>query len=637
MKFTENIIMAGTALAGLFVASTALAQTTATQEVEVVVIKGNKKGVGPTNRETGTKTKSTIGQEYISTYSAGQTIADALNLTPGYNFTNNDAYGSSGGNMILRGLDGSRISMTVDGVQLNDAGNYAIYTNQQVDSELICSATVQTGATDVDSMTGSSAGGTLNYTTCKPTDKFGIDSTVSLGSWNYTRGFFRINTGKIGPWGTKAFLTVSKQNYDTWTDETVGDGKLSKLQANLGIQQDLDNGSYFGLRAHYNMNRNRFIYSYSKSALATDWYQNSATTNGINPSNTGRISGYSKWVINDHFFFTVDPSYQYVLANGGGSQSINETNGRVSKSSHVYYYGALDANGDGDTSDTSVYIYYPNTTQTDRFSISSSGVYTFTRGDVLRFGASFDRGRTRQTGDASYLEADGYTPINVFGAKEDKSIAVLTSDGSQLERRNRFSKANVDTFFIEYNGRFLDDKLKISTGLKYQKMERELHQLCYSPVTGTGSYMPFCTNRTPDVENADGTMKFYTPGTTTAAAKPTSSSLILRRSISPRLCRAWARPTRSAPPARSTPTIRKPCPRRKPIITIQSVATKALVKSLSPIRPRKPTRRSKLVTASPTPKSISAWPPGPASMRTVSSPRPMKKAIITTATSARSI
>ncbi|MFT4074425.1 MAG: TonB-dependent receptor [Asticcacaulis sp.] len=522
MKFTKSVILAGTALTSLLAANVALAQSTATQEVEVVVVKGAKKGLGPINRETGTKTKTAIDQSYIGAQTAGQTIAETLNLAPGYNFTNNDPYGSSGGNVRLRGLDGSRVSLTMDGVQLNDAGNYAVYTNQQLDPELIQSATITTGATDVDSMTASASGGTISYTTRKPSDKFGVEATLSMGSFNYTRQFLLLNTGAFGPFGTQAWFAFSNQNYDTFTIENPDNGKLKKQQYNFNIYQPLANGSYFGLRGNYNENRNRFIFGQSLTSFANNGeYYNSAGAANINPSNTGNIRGYSKWVINDHFYFTVDPTYQYVMANGGGTGGINEVTGKMSVSGRSYFYSELagvDINHDGDATDTSVSIYNPNTTVTNRYSITSTGVYTFNRGDVIRFGASFDRGRTRQSGESTLLNADG-TVIDPFGGREDESLRIIGSDGSTHERRYRFSLANVDTFFVEYRGSFLEDKLFVSLGVKQQKMERDLNQYCYSPDDGSGSYAPFCTTTTPTVDNGDGTVSFgYTYYTSNGVA-----------------------------------------------------------------------------------------------------------------------
>ncbi|KAK0338922.1 hypothetical protein LTR94_036630, partial [Friedmanniomyces endolithicus] len=89
------------------------------------------------------------------------------------NFTNNDPYGSSGGNIRLHGFDGARIAQTFDGMPLNDSGNYSLYTNQMLDSELIERATVNTGTTDADSPSASATGGTINISSITPTTDFG--------------------------------------------------------------------------------------------------------------------------------------------------------------------------------------------------------------------------------------------------------------------------------------------------------------------------------------------------------------------------------------------------------------------------------------------------------------------------------
>ncbi|MGA9659073.1 MAG: TonB-dependent receptor [Asticcacaulis sp.] len=515
-KSTILACTALTALSGLFVSTIALAQSTATEEVEVIVT--GKKGLGPVRRETGTKTKTAINQDYIGAQTAGQTIAETLNLAPGYNFTNNDPYGSAGGNVTLRGLDGTRVSLTMDGVQLNDAGNYAIYTNQQLDPELIQTATVVTGATDVDSMTASASGGTISYTTIKPTEDFNVESTLSTGSFNYNRFFVMVNTGAIGPFGTQAWFSASKQNYNTFTTEKPDNGKLEKQQVNFNVYQPMSNGSYFGLRGNYNENRNRFIFGQSLANFAKNGkYYNSAGIANINPSNTGNLRGYSKWIINENFFFTVDPTYQFVLANGGGTAGISEKDGSMSVSGRKYFYNELagvDINKDGDALD-SVSIYNANTTATNRYSLSTTGVYTSNRGDVFRFGASYDRGRTRQTGESTLLNADG-SAIDPFGARNDTSLAIIGKDGSIHERRARFSLANVDTYFFEYRGYFLEDKLFVSLGIKQQKMERDLNQFCYSPDDASGTYAPFCTSTAPLVDNGNGTASFgYTYLTTT--------------------------------------------------------------------------------------------------------------------------
>src|SRR3982750_1609525 len=134
---------------------TAYAQSTGTVETEkdTIVITGTRaqKGVDGIVIQDSTKAKGLITQEYIAKQSPGQTILNSINYIPGVNFTQNDPYGSSGGNIRIRGFDGNRVSVTFDGVPLNDSGNYAIFSNQFLDPELVEQVNVNLGATDVDS------------------------------------------------------------------------------------------------------------------------------------------------------------------------------------------------------------------------------------------------------------------------------------------------------------------------------------------------------------------------------------------------------------------------------------------------------------------------------------------------------
>jgi len=146
------------ALAGSLIAySAALAQSTGSQLVEEVVVtaKAHVSVDGLVTLQEAPKSKSVITQEYISTQSTGQNIIQDLNLTPGLNYTNDDPFGmaGSGGHLRIRGIDGSRISLLIDGVPLNDTGNYAIYPGELVDPEIIATTNVNIGSTDVDSPT----------------------------------------------------------------------------------------------------------------------------------------------------------------------------------------------------------------------------------------------------------------------------------------------------------------------------------------------------------------------------------------------------------------------------------------------------------------------------------------------------
>lgn len=524
MKFSKNLVLAGVSCLSLVFATEAFAQSTATETVETVIVKGNRT-IGVLKKETGVKTKVTVDQTLISQASAGQTIADVLNTVPGFNFTNNDSYGSSGGNITMRGISGDKISLTFDGAQLNDSGNYAVYTNQMLEPELICQASVSTGATDVDSMTASAIGGTVNFSTCRPEDKLSAVVKGSVGDNAFKSAFLRLDSGKIGPFGTKAYASYSDQYYETWTRETYKyngqapiDGKLGKKQFNFMVFQDvLDNGSYVSLAGHYNVNRNRFYSSFSKAELAglptdtTGYDLNTAANFGINPSDTGNLRLKSKWILSDKLTLTIDPTYQYVMATGGTSTNLNEKDATLCGAT----YGTancvgVDLNKDGDKLD-SVAVYNGNITNTNRFSLTSSLIYKFNDNNKLRFGVSLDRARHRQTGERAVINADGTTP-DVFGGKTEESLRIIGNDGSINQRRDRFSKANVDVYSLEYIGSAFDDKLSFSAGVRAQKMTRELNQYCYSVNNGSGSLSPYCSTEpaTAKYTSADGYYKVVT-------------------------------------------------------------------------------------------------------------------------------
>lgn len=540
MKLNKSWILAGTALTGLMMASGAFAQSTATQDVEAVteVVVTGQRALGPTKRERGPKAKTTIGQDTLSVSNPGQTFADSLNLVPGYNFTNNDAYGSSGGEIMMRGLDSARVSLAIDGLQINDSGNYAVYTNQMIDSELLCTASVSTGATDVDSMSSSATGGTVNVASCTPREDFGGTIKLAVGESNHKYGFLKFDTGAIGPWGTRAYLAYTQSDTDTWGNELSfnDEGKLKKKQWNAMVYQDIgDNGSFISAAAHWNENRNHFMPRQSKAQIIQNGYGNDTFSNrgSVNPSDTGNIRIKSRWVITDKLTLTVDPSFQYTTALGGSTGTQREDSAQMlgsrrndaSLPTYVGTGGALvpyfDANGDGEH--TVLRVYRPNITNTMRYSLQSSAIYRFNEFHTFRLNASFDRARHRQSGEVSILNDDG-SPKDPFSAKFKGELAIPTADGSILRRRDRLSYADVDVISAEYRGRLLEERLFLSIGIRHQKLDRELNQYCYSPVGGGGSNNPYCTTQniatTTNIADNDvqvvtlegsGSTRYFTP------------------------------------------------------------------------------------------------------------------------------
>lgn len=549
MTNRKRAFWATTALcSGLLIAGAASAQSSGTAATEAtdlgtVVVTGAR---GPRTTdgtlvvETVSKTRSTITQEYITTQSPGQTILQSLNLVPGLNFVNADPYGNSGGNIRLRGFDGNRVSLTFDGVPLNDTGNYAVFTNQQLDPELIQKASVNQGTTDVDSPTASATGGTINYTSARPLQTPGLETNYSLGDFNFTRVFLRADSGAFGPWGTTGYLTASYTNYDKFK----GRGSLEKQQYNGRLYQDLGDGDFAGLSFNWNQNRNNFYNNFitlaqfqagtalendnaclrptpvngtvqNENSGSTRTLSNGTTATGsctnfyglrINPSNTGNIRGQFSYGLTDKLRFTFDPSFQYVIANGGGFTVVSEKDNRLDQNLTQTTGVGVDLNGDGDTLD-SVGLYTPSNTNTQRYGILSSLIYDLNDNNRIRLAYTLDYGRHRQSGDATRFTQDSY-PLNVFGGQRGWGSAqdrVLGRDGSNYRSRDRLSHAILNQFSIEYRGNFLDDALTVTIGARAPFFKRELNQYCFSL---NGSSTVRCTTEAPATTNADGDVTF---------------------------------------------------------------------------------------------------------------------------------
>ncbi|MFN5010386.1 MAG: TonB-dependent receptor [Gammaproteobacteria bacterium] len=518
------------------------AQSTGTVEAEnlaEVVVTGRRvRSLAGVTDQTAAKSRVSVTGESLQNYAPGQTFLDALNQVPGLNFTNNDAYGSSGGNLRLRGFDGSRVSLTFDGIPLNDTGNYAVYTNQQIDPELIEAVDVNLGTTDVDSPTASAVGGTINNRTRRPAKDMGGLASLSVGEDNFRRVFGMFETGEIGPFGTRAYIAGSYSR----NDKFKGPGEIFKRQFNARIQQDLDNGNFVAASFHFNRNRNNFYRNASEATFLANGRQfdnlatctrlmgtpgaadnegagtlaggtenplnPSACTNyynlRINPSDTGNIRINSLWHLTDSLRLSVDPSFQYTLANGGGTAVINEFVTATTVDKRVVGNSGrlgFDLNGDGDTLD-GVRFYTPNNTNTKRYGVNASLIWDLSETQRVRLAYTLDYGKHRQTAAWGYLDASG-NPENVFGGRQGRKVA--TADGSYLRGRDRYSIAELNQVSAEYRGKFLDERLTATIGVRAPYFTRELNQYCYT-VNGSGNVL--CTTQNPAATRANGNVVF---------------------------------------------------------------------------------------------------------------------------------
>jgi iron complex outermembrane recepter protein len=508
------------------IATPAFAQSTGSVDFEdEIIVTGTRSGTQNVDGifvPDATKAKAGLTAEAIERAAPGQSVLDTINQIPGVSFQNNDAYGSSGGTLSIRGFSADRISLTFDGVPLNDSGNYAIYSNQQIDPELIEQVNVNLGTTDVDSPTASAVGGTVNIRTKTPSRDFHVMGSASIGEYDFWRVFGMIETGDLTSSGTRAWFSASTtknrlpfNNY----------GKVDKQQFNAKIYQPLGANDFIAISGHYNQNRNNFFGSVplrldtTQTPLVTtprvvpdrfpllnyERFYNLAVpcttdvaqagvadaTNACgtqfdrryNPSNTGNVRVNAKFSLSDSVTLTVDPSFQYVKANGGGTVTGREQSLVIGANTYTgfqggrYYFGN-DLNGDGDTLDQ-VILIAPSQTQTHRIGVIAGLRWDLDENNSFRATYTYDRARHRQTGEVGALDAAG-EPLDVFPVNG----GLLTANGDVMQKRDRLSYAILQKVAAEYTGKFFDGNLTVNLGVAAPFYKRNLTNFCFTTSAG---------------------------------------------------------------------------------------------------------------------------------------------------------
>lgn len=509
------------AFAALIVPTTAFAQSTGTQVFEqgdIVVIgpHDTNQGVSGVVIPKSTKARQTLNSEFIQRQTPGQSIDDIINMMPGVSFQNNGPYGDAGGTLTIHGFDSSRISQTFDGVPMNDSGNYALYSQEQLDPELIRQVDVSLGSTDLDSPTASATGSTVNYVLRDPTEDFHARLVGSVGDWQFMRVFGVVDTGNFTRFGTRAFFSASNQ---TDVNPYDSSSKINKTQLNAKIYQPIgENGDFVSLNGFHVRNRgNKF------NDLTLDQFPDSSTNTslrpepclttpatpgtagkanpcgqasagyygyGQNPSNILRLHINSRLTVADGLILTLEPNYEHTEANGSGQVIATEGiyslyNGDEKTPIYGYiggkpYFGGVDLNGDGDTMDT-VLVDAPSNTVTKRYGIIANLIYKVSATQEFRINYTLDHARLRQTGEVGRIGPNG-RPISYFPSNNP----IDDISGNPMEKRNRLSYSILNQVSGEYRGKFFNDKLVINAGARAPFFSRKLHNYCVSESGGNG-------------------------------------------------------------------------------------------------------------------------------------------------------
>lgn len=286
-------------------------------------------GGGSMQVQDAPKAVSTIGREAILKAAPGANFTQMLSSIPGAISATNDVTGLNDGNFTVRGFPADEVGVTVNGVPINDSGNYKMYATEYGDTENMGDITVEQGYPSVTSPVIGAAGGNIAWVTVDPTAEAGLDISQSFGSNNYKRTFVRYNTGDIGP--VRSWISYSNNQTDLWR----GDGQSKVTKVDGKSVWTLDEGDSITASLQYNRevkNNYRALtkaqvaqygYHYGyvdpwKSTNAGDWIGTQ-----VNPFTSAILSLDGEFTLTDSLHLSVVPYFVY--GYGGGSYGFAKT------------------------------------------------------------------------------------------------------------------------------------------------------------------------------------------------------------------------------------------------------------------------------------------------------------------------
>lgn len=193
-----------------------------------------------------TKDGLTLGGE-----KASHNVWEAVSLLPGIMFESPDPANLATTQMSIkvRGVSGSLGSMSVDGIPIY-GGNPIGPRTYILDLENFQSVALYQGSVPADLGPGAGTrGGALQLRPLWAKDDFGVTFKQSFGTYYYVKDFIRLDTGKLGAYGTKLSASYSYTEEDKWR----GKGKVGpRNNVNFTFVQPLSSRLQIKLWGNYN-------------------------------------------------------------------------------------------------------------------------------------------------------------------------------------------------------------------------------------------------------------------------------------------------------------------------------------------------------------------------------------------------
>ena len=454
--------------------------------LDKIVVEGiSPPGYGLISKQTAPHARSTVTREAIELENSQNNVYQAIDLVPGVNTYSYDATGLFGGGFRMRGFNSDQIGVTIDGVPMNDAGNFAVYPSELVDLENVEEISVIQGTSDIDTPMVGSTGGSLGMVTTAPSDEFRFRAQQSYGAYDAYKTYLRADTGYLGDKLFKAFISVSKAEAEKWKGYGRADREHLDFRGvfNITKQSSVTAGFLYnelfnnhlrsltldqiddeGRDADFGHKAPEHLVGVNGTAQIETRPADSFYDLRLNPYKNYLATLQGRFQLLDNLRLEIDPYYSYGYGTGGNQlRTLSEGN-----SIQSYGGGIQDINGDGDTLDT-IMIYSSGLTETER-----PGVTARLKADIanhkLLAGYWFEFSHHRRSQPAVTFNDNGHSSDAWL---EHPSKFIRNQDGSAYSGRDFLTRSYSQSFFAQDDIRFFDDKLLLSLGLRYTKIKRD--------------------------------------------------------------------------------------------------------------------------------------------------------------------
>lgn len=164
-------------------------------------------------------TKKDLDLEEIQKSNYGQEMPLLLSLTPSVTSYAESGMGAGYSYFYLRGIQQTRINMTLDGVPLNDPEESAVYFANYGDfSNAVQSVQIQRGV-GTSTVGSSSYGGSINFASMDPSESRDITGEVGTGSFSTNRAAVVLDSGRLDS-GLALYARLSYQDTDGFKEHS---------------------------------------------------------------------------------------------------------------------------------------------------------------------------------------------------------------------------------------------------------------------------------------------------------------------------------------------------------------------------------------------------------------------------------